>query len=82
MLPFGILHSTSKDLATLLPAGAALFLTTKQVHAGKVARYGALMLRDSIALSGAEADDLRNFVERSLRDNLVTREVGGTEWRG
>ncbi|MBZ5544563.1 MAG: beta-galactosidase trimerization domain-containing protein, partial [Acidobacteriia bacterium] len=40
------------------------FITTEQIHAGKLADYRVLVLPDSIALSDAEADAIRKFVER------------------
>ena len=40
------------------------FITTEQIDAGKLADYRVLVLPDSIALSDAEADAIRKFVER------------------
>jgi hypothetical protein len=81
MLPLGIPRSTRSSFVAPLSAGAALFLTTGQSHAGKLVRYSLRVLPDSIVLSDAEADVMRDFVAYCLRDNSVTREVGRTKWR-
>jgi len=39
------------------------FLTTEQIEAGKLATYKALILPDSLALSDAEVNAMRKFVE-------------------